>query len=141
MEDVLDVSSENLQQLKRRSTDDRGGYTASLYPHFFGIIRSDEICDTEESALGSGIDQVMYTPAMEVNTDSLLDRIRAVEDRLDRELEAVQEKVVYVNASEVNGMAGSTNASSRKKLAETRSCRMQYRRKYRRWCKFQLYRR
>ena len=47
--------------VKRRSTDDRGGYTASLYPHFFGIIRSDEICDTEESALGSGIDQVMYT--------------------------------------------------------------------------------
>ena len=53
----------------------------------------------------------LCTPAMEVNTDSLLDRIRAVEDRLDRELEAVQEKVVYVNASEVNGIAGNTNSS------------------------------
>ena len=60
MEDVLDVSSENLQQLKEEAQMIEVD-TLLRYPNFFGIIRSDEICDTEESALGSGIDQVMYT--------------------------------------------------------------------------------
>ena len=93
MEDVLDVSSENLQQLKEEAQMKYATQKRVLLE-----VALIKLC----------------TPAMEVNTDSLLDRIRAMEDRLDRELEAVQEKVVYVNASEVNGIAGNTNSASRK---------------------------
>ena len=41
----------------------------------------------------------LCTPAMEVDQDSLLDRIRAVEEKLEQGIpaSAVQEKVVYVN--------------------------------------------
>ncbi|RGH39949.1 DNA polymerase III subunit gamma/tau [Firmicutes bacterium AM41-5BH] len=113
MEDVLDVSSENLQQLKEEAQMIEVD-TLLRYIRIFSELSGQMKYATQKRVLLEVALIKLCTPAMEVNTDSLLDRIRAVEDRLDRELEAVQEKVVYVNASEVNGMAGNTSSSSRK---------------------------
>ena len=35
IEDVLDVSTENMMQLKEEAADDRDGYAAPLHPYFF----------------------------------------------------------------------------------------------------------
>ena len=102
MEDVLDVSSENLQQLKEEAQMIEVD-TLLRYIRIFSELSGQMKYATQKRVLLEVALIKLCTPAMEVNTDSLLDRIRAVEDRLDRELEAVQEKVVYVNASEVNG--------------------------------------
>ena len=110
MEDVLDVSSENLQQLKEEAQMIEVD-TLLRYIRIFSELSGQMKYATQKRVLLEVALIKLCTPAMEVNTDSLLDRIRAVEDRLDRELEAVQEKVVYVNASEVNGIAGNTNSS------------------------------
>ena len=110
MEDVLDVSSENLQQLKEEAQMIEVG-TLLRYIRIFSELSGQMKYATQKRVLLEVALIKLCTPAMEVNTDSLLDRIRAVEDRLDHELEAVQEKVVYVNASEVNGIAGNTNSS------------------------------
>ena len=107
---LLDVSSENLQQLKEEAQMIEVD-TLLRYIRIFSELSGQMKYATQKRVLLEVALIKLCTPAMEVNTDSLLDRIRVVEDRLDRELEAVQEKVVYVNASEVNGMAGNTNSS------------------------------
>lgn len=59
MEDVLDVSSENLALLKEEAPDDRQRYADPLHPNF---LRSDEpvkICDPEEGTSGSDTDQIV----------------------------------------------------------------------------------
>ena len=71
MEDVLDVSAENLEQLKeeaamvrdetseRRKRDDRQRYADALYPHFFRIAESNQICRIQASDAGGGTDQTV----------------------------------------------------------------------------------
>lgn len=132
MEDVLDVSSENLQQLKEEAQMIEVG-TLLRYIRIFSELSGQMKYATQKRVLLEVALIKLCTPAMEVNTDSLLDRIRAVEDRLDHELEAVQEKVVYVNASEVNGIAGNTNSSRKSQPKPELPDAVPG--KYRRWCK------
>ena len=81
IEDVLDVSTENMMQLKeeaemRYATQKRVMLEVALI----------KLC----------------TPAMETNQDSLLERIRAVEEKVEQGIAAagsMQEKIVYVNGS------------------------------------------
>ena len=60
IEDVLDVSTENMQQLQEEADDGGIGYAAPLHSDFFGIVRSAEICSAKKSASGSGSDQALY---------------------------------------------------------------------------------
>ena len=59
MEDVLDVSSENLALLKEEAQMIDSDTLILLHPHFFGSDESVEICDTEEGSAGSNPDQIM----------------------------------------------------------------------------------
>ena len=48
MEDVLDVSSENLALLKEEAQMIDSGYADPLYPNFLRSVEPVKICDTEE---------------------------------------------------------------------------------------------
>lgn len=97
MEDVLDVSSENLEQLKEEAglLDDDS------------LIRFIRICSELSSQLKYATQKrvmlevafiKLCRPQMESNPDSLLDRIRAVEEKLEQGIPAAAEKIVYVNS-------------------------------------------
>lgn len=58
MEDVLDVSSENLALLKEEAQMIDSD-TLIRYIRIFGSDESVEICDTEEGSAGSNPDQIM----------------------------------------------------------------------------------
>ncbi len=88
-EDVLDVSSENLALLKEESemieTD-----VLLRYIRIFSELSEQLRYATQKRVLLEVTLIKLCTPAMEVKTDSLLDRIRALEERLEQGLAAVQ---------------------------------------------------
>ncbi len=61
MEDVLDVSTENLAQLKEEAQMIESGVFAPVYPYFFRADKSAQIRNTEKSASGSNTDQALQT--------------------------------------------------------------------------------
>lgn len=109
MEDVLDVSTENLARLKEESRmieDD----TLIRYIRIFSDLTSQLKYSTQKRVLLEITLIKLCRPAMETERDALLDRIRAIEKQLEEglpEREAVREKVVYIN--------GETDAPQEKK--------------------------
>lgn len=109
MEDVLDVSTENLARLKEESgmiEDD----TLIRYIRIFSDLTSQLKYSTQKRVLLEITLIKLCRPAMETERDALLDRIRAIEKQLEEGLpehEAVREKVVYIN--------GETDAPQEKK--------------------------
>lgn len=88
-EDVLDVSSENLAQLKEEAemieTD-----ALLRYIRIFSEL-SEQLRFATQKRVHLEVALIkLCTPAMEVRTDSLLDRIRALEEKLEKGLAAVQ---------------------------------------------------
>ncbi|WP_346906673.1 DNA polymerase III subunit gamma/tau [Faecalicatena orotica] len=98
IEDVLDVSTENMQQLKEEAGMIE---TDMLLRHIriFSELSGQLKYASQKRVLLEVALIKLCTPAMEVDQDSLLDRIRAVEEKLEQGIpaSAVQEKVVYVN--------------------------------------------
>ncbi|MGL6202037.1 MAG: DNA polymerase III subunit gamma/tau [Lachnospiraceae bacterium] len=95
MEDVLDVSSENLKQLKEE---------AQLIDNDT-LIRFIRICSELSSQLKYATQKrvmlevafiKLCRPQMETEPDSLLDRIRVLEEKLEQGAGTVREKIVYV---------------------------------------------
>lgn len=88
-EDVLDVSSENLAQLKEEAemieTD-----VLLRYIRIFSELSEQLRYATQKRVLLEVTLIKLCTPAMEVKTDTLLDRIRALEEKLEQELAAVR---------------------------------------------------
>lgn len=88
-EDVLDVSSENLIQLKEEAgmikTD-----VLLRYIRIFSELSEQLRYATQKRVLLEVTLIKLCTPAMEVKTDSLLDRIRALEEKLEQGLAAAQ---------------------------------------------------
>lgn len=100
IEGVLDVSTENMLQLKEESelieTD-----MLLRYIRIFSELSGQLRYATQKRVLLEVSLIKLCTPAMEVRQDSLLDRIRAVEEKLEQSAGAgVQERVVYVNGVE-----------------------------------------
>lgn len=98
IEDVLDVSTENLLQLK----EEAGMIETDMllrYIRIFSELSGQLKYASQKRVLLEVALIKLCTPAMEVEQDSLLDRIRAVEEKLEQGIPAgaVQEKVVYVN--------------------------------------------
>lgn len=98
IEDVLDVSTENMQQLK----EEAGMIETDMllrYIRIFSELSGQLKYASQKRVLLEVALIKLCTPAMEVDQDSLLDRIRAVEEKLEQGIpaSAVQEKVVYVN--------------------------------------------
>lgn len=98
MEDVLDVSTENLERLKEEAQMIDND-TLIRYIRIFSDLTNQLKFATQKRVLFEVTLIKICRPAMEVNQDTLLDRIRAVEKQLEEGLlgASVQEKVVYVN--------------------------------------------
>lgn len=106
IEDVLDVSTENMAQLKEEAqmidTD-----MLFRYIRIFSELSGQLKYSTQKRVMLEVALIKMCIPAMETSQDSVLDRIRAVEkkqEELEQELESgTGQKVVYVSGDQVPG--------------------------------------
>ena len=95
IEDVLDVSTENMMQLKEES--DMIELDMLLrYIRVFSELSGQMKYATQKRVLLEVALIKLCVPAMETNQDTLLDRIRAVEEKVEQGA-GVAERVVYVN--------------------------------------------
>ena len=108
IEDVLDVSTENMMQLKEEAemieTD-----MLLRYIRIFSELSGQLRYATQKRVMLEVALIKLCTPAMESNQDSLLDRIRAVEEKVEKGIEAVgnvQQRVVYVNGGDAGQAEG-----------------------------------
>ena len=99
MEDVLDVSTENLAQLKEEAQMIDND-TLIRYIRIFSDLTNQLKYATQKRVLLEVTLIKLCRPAMDQNQDALLDRIRLIEKQLEEGLSdsAVKEKVVYVNS-------------------------------------------
>lgn len=106
MEDVLDVSTENLARLKEEAQMIDNDVLIR-YIRIFSDLTNQLKFATQKRVLFEVALIKLCRPAMEVNTDTLLERIRAVEEKLEEGAFAApaQEKVIYVNGSGAEEMA------------------------------------
>lgn len=98
IEDVLDVSTENFDKLREEAQmieTDQLLRDIRIFSELSGQLKYA----TQKRVLLEVALIKLCTPAMETNQDALLDRIRAVEEKLDQTQEAV-------NAGLVGGMPG-----------------------------------
>lgn len=100
MEDVLDVSTENLLLLKEEAQMIDND-TLIRYIRIFSDLSGQLKYATQKRVLLEVTLIKLCCPAMDQNQDALLDRIRAVEKRLDEgDFETgAREKVIYVNGT------------------------------------------
>mgnify|MGYP000037289505 CR=1 FL=1 len=97
IEDVLDVSTENMQQLQEEAGMVEADMLLRYIRIFFGIVRSAEICKRKKRVFLEVALIKLCTPAMETSSDSILDRIRVLEEKLEQGvISGGQERVVYV---------------------------------------------
>ena len=108
IEDVLDVSTENMMQLKEEAemieTD-----ALLRYIRIFSELSGQLRYATQKRVMLEVALIKLCTPTMETNQDSLLERIRAVEEKVEQGIAAagsMQEKIVYVNGSREGEAAG-----------------------------------
>ena len=116
IEDVLDVSTENMAQLKEEAqmieTD-----MLFRYIRIFSELSGQLKYSTQKRVMLEVALIKMCVPAMETDQNSVLDRIRAVEEKqeeLARGLEnGTAQKVVYVNGSQAwDGESGTYGSSA-----------------------------
>ena len=100
MEDVLDVSTENLAQLKEEAMMIENE-TLIRYIRIFSELSNQLKYATQKRVLLEVALIKLFRPAMEANTDSLLERIRAVEAQLEKGIPVQSPEVVYVERQEV----------------------------------------
>ena len=119
IEDVLDVSTENMAQLKEEAqmveTD-----MLFRYIRIFSELSGQLKYSTQKRVMLEVTLIKMCVPAMETNQDAVLDRIRAVEEKLERGLEkAAAQGAVYVSreqaAGEGDSMGGGYGAGTVRK--------------------------
>ncbi len=100
MEDVLDVSSENLAQLKEEAKMIEND-TLIRYIRIFSELSNQLKYATQKRVLLEVAMIKLCKPAMEVNQDSLLERIRAIEQQLENGYTGQTAEVVYVDRSNI----------------------------------------
>ncbi len=99
MEDVLDVSAENLAQLKEES--EMVDYdTLIRYIRIFSELSNQLKYATQKRVMLEVALIKLCKPEMEASQDSILDRIRAVEEKVEKGVSSPRTEVVYVNRSE-----------------------------------------
>ncbi len=89
IEDVLDVSTENMMQLKEEAEMIEADMLLR-YIRIFSELSEQLRYATQKRVLLEVALIKLCTPAMEVGTDSLLDRIRAMEEKLEQGLAAAR---------------------------------------------------
>ena len=99
MEDVLDVSTENLMQLKEEAKMIE--YDALIrYIRIFSELSNQLKYATQKRVLLEVSLIKLCKPEMEVEQDTLLERIRVVEEKLESGVAVAKPEVVYVNREE-----------------------------------------
>ena len=106
MEDVLDVSAENLEQLKEEAAMVRDD-TLMRYIRIFSELQNQIKSAGSKRVMLEVALIKLCRPAMETNLDSVLDRLRVLEQRMDER--PVQQVFVQPGAT---GNAGSTGIGS-----------------------------
>ena len=97
IEDVLDVSTENMMQLKEEAQMIEPDMLFR-YIRIFSELSGQLKYATQKRVMLEVALIKLCTPAMETEKDSLLDRIRAVEEKVEKGMAAGgAERVVYVN--------------------------------------------
>ncbi len=97
IEDVLDVSTENMMQLKEEAQMIEPDMLFR-YIRIFSELSGQLKYATQKRVMLEVALIKLCTPAMETNQDTLLDRIRAVEDKVEKGLASGgAERIVYVN--------------------------------------------
>ena len=99
MEDVLDVSTENLAQLKEEAQMIDFD-TLIRYIRIFSELSNQLKYATQKRVLLEVTLIKLCKPEMETNQDSVLARIRAVEEKLEEGVPVGKQEVVYVNRQE-----------------------------------------
>ena len=100
IEDVLDVSTENMMQLREEAQMVEPDMLFR-YIRIFSELSGQLKYATQKRVMLEAALIRLCTPAMETAPDTLLDRIRAVEEKLEKGADAAanaQERIVYVNA-------------------------------------------
>ncbi|RHB97039.1 DNA polymerase III subunit gamma/tau [Mediterraneibacter gnavus] len=96
IEDVLDISTENMQQLQ----EEAGMVESDMllrYIRIFSELSGQLKYAAQKRVLLEVALIKLCTPAMETSSDSILDRIRVLEEKLEQgAISGVQERVVYV---------------------------------------------
>lgn len=110
-EDVLDVSSENLAQLKEEAEMIEADVLLR-YIRIFSELSEQLRYATQKRVLLEVTLIKLCTPAMEVKTDSLLDRIRALEEKVEKGLVAVPAGAGGYPGSMYPGGSGGTDGFS-----------------------------
>ncbi len=99
IEDVLDVSTENMMQLKEEAQMVEPDMLFR-YIRIFSELSGQLRYASQKRVLLEVALIKLCTPAMETEQDSLLDRIRSVEEKVEKGLESpAGERIVYVNGS------------------------------------------
>ena len=99
IEDVLDVSTENMTQLKEEAQMVEPDMLFR-YIRIFSELSGQLRYASQKRVLLEVALIKLCTPAMETEQDSLLDRIRSVEEKVEKGLENPSgERIVYVNGS------------------------------------------
>lgn len=99
MEDVLDVSTENLERLKEEAQL-IGSDTLMRYIRIFSELTNQLKYASQKRVLLEIALIKLCRPQMETQQDTLLERIRAIEKQLEEGIQTaapVREKVVYIN--------------------------------------------
>lgn len=106
MEDVLDVSAENLMQLKEEAQMIDND-TLIRYIRIFSDLSNQLKFATQKRVLLEVTLIKLCRPAMDTHSDALLDRIRAIEKQMEQGVQTteVREKIVYVNANDAEAPA------------------------------------
>ena len=99
MEDVLDVSTENLAQLKEEAQMIAFD-TLIRYIRIFSELSNQLKYATQKRVLLEVTLIKLCKPEMETNQDSVLARIRAVEEKLEEGVAVAKQEVVYVSRNE-----------------------------------------
>lgn len=99
MEDVLDVSSENLARLKEEAQMIEST-TLIRYIRIFSELSNQLKYATQKRVLLEVAMIKLCKPEMEVNQDSLLERIRSLEEQITKGLAIQPQEVVYIKREE-----------------------------------------
>ena len=118
IEDVLDVSTENMEKLKEEAQMIAPDMLFR-YIRIFSELSGQLKYATQKRVMLEVALIKLCTPAMEPDQDSLLERIRAVEEKVEKGMEAaanMQERVVYVNDGAGSGSGSSLERREKPQL-------------------------
>lgn len=120
IEEVLDVSTENMMQLKEEAQMVELDMLFR-YIRIFSELSGQLKYATQKRVMLEAALIKLCTPAMESDQDTLLDRIRAVEEKVEKGIDAaanVQERIVYVNSDGTpgRGFPGGGNSGPKPEL-------------------------